>query len=246
MPEFDHISWNPAPEVRAAFSLKNREWNADSNIPGLNLGYNTSEDDAITTANRNTWIKASGADPKLTSWGIQVHQNHVQVVDQPAVFLNTDALVTNKPGYSLAVFVADCAAVLLADSEAGVIGAAHAGWKGAVADIVPRTISEMVKLGAKAERLKAFVSPCISQANFEVGVEVAKQFPPQFVDSSKEKPHVDLKGFVKHQLLEAGLQDSAIEAADGCTVTDANSHYSFRREKERSGRMMALITLNKI
>ncbi len=246
MSEFDHISWNPAPEVKAAFSLKNPKWNTGSKIPGLNLGYNTSEDDAITTENRTAWIMSAGADPKLTSWGIQVHQNHVQIVEQPGVFPNTDALVTNKPGYSLAIFVADCAAVLLADPQAGVIGAAHAGWKGAVADIVPRTIAEMISLGAKAESLQAFISPCISQAKFEVGDEVAQQFPAQFVDTSREKPHVNLKGFVEHQLKEAGLLDSSIEVAVGCTVSDAHAFYSFRREKDRSGRMMALITLEKI
>ncbi|MCH8558268.1 MAG: polyphenol oxidase family protein, partial [Balneolia bacterium] len=119
-------------------------------------------------------------------------------------------------------------------------------WKGAVADIVPRTIAEMVKLGAKAERLEAFISPCISQARFEVGLEVAEQFPARFVDNSREKPHVDLKGFVNQQLLDAGLAGSSITLSEGCTMSKPDAYYSFRREKQQSGRMMALITIKKI
>ena len=243
MPEFEHISWKPAAGIEAAFSLKNPRWNTDSHIPGLNLGYNTSEDDAITTRNRLEWIKSAGGRPELTSWGIQVHQDNVQLVNEPGVFPNTDALVTKRSGHSLAIFVADCAAVLLADSEAGVIGAAHAGWKGAVADIVPKTVVAMEKLGAQPSRIKAFISPCISLAKFEVGEEVADRFPEQFADRSRTKPHVDLKGFVMQQLLDAGLSTEAITLSKECTVGDPKAFYSFRREKQQSGRMMALITL---
>lgn len=239
----DTLDWQPHPRVKAVFSLKNPRFREDAAIPGLNLGYNTPEQDEITKANREQFFRACGADPAKTSWGLQVHGARVQRVTKPGVYPDTDALVTSVPGFALGVFVADCAAVLLADPEAGVIATAHAGWKGAVAGILPETIRVMETAGARAEKLRAFVSPCISAARFEVGEEVAAQFPEAFVDRNRSRPYVDLKGFVVHQLLEAGLVKDAIRIADGCTMGDAERFYSYRRDGAKSGRMMGLIQL---
>ncbi len=241
----DFITWKSTPRVQGVFSLKNPQWNPSAEIPGLNLGYNTIEEDSITQRNRALWLEAAGAKPEKTSWGIQIHKNHVQVVEKAGVFPNTDALVTNVPGFSLGVFVADCAAILLADKQAGVIGAVHAGWKGAVAGVLPNAVEEMRKLGAKTSKMEAFVSPCISKEKFEVGEEVAVQFPESVTDRSYQKPHIDLKKFVVDQLLDEGVPETAIKSDPGCTFSEADRFYSFRREKKKSGRMMALITLKK-
>lgn len=240
---FQSINWQLGPRIRAAFSLKNPDFNPDSGIPGLNVGYNTPEPDALTSRNRELFIRETGAAPKLTSWGIQVHGARVQLVTEPGVYPDTDALVTNVPGFALGVFVADCAAVLLADPVAGVIATAHAGWKGAVGGIVPETIRVMRSVGASPENIQAFVSPCISQARFEVGEEVAAQFPEAFIDRSRVRPHADLKGFVRQQLEDAGLKGDAICIETGCTMTDGQHFYSYRREGRQSGRMMGLIYL---
>lgn len=237
------LVWKDSPKVHATFSLKNPELNPDRPIPGLNLGYNTTEPDAITTANRRRWLQAAGADPERTSWGIQVHGTHIEKADAPGVYPDTDGLICTTPGHSIGIFVADCAAVLLCDEQRGIIAAAHAGWKGAAAGIVPKIVEQMMASGAVAKHIEAFVAPCISQDSFEVGEEVAARFPEAYVSRRAPKPHVDLKGFIIHQLKEKGLPDARIARTSFCTMNDSRRFYSFRREAGQSGRMMALITL---
>jgi YfiH family protein len=147
-------------------------------------------------------------------------------------------------GLTLAIQVADCAAVLLWDENRKIIGALHAGWRGAVGEIIYIGIEKMMKQGASPSDMKAFISPCISIRNFEVGQEVADQFPPEFVDySTFKKPHVDLKGFIKDQLMNKGLSEHNIEVRSECSVSN-ESFYSYRREGKKSGRMMALIQIS--
>lgn len=237
------LVFKDSPNIRAVFSLKNPEFNAHRPIPGLNLGYNTSEPDAITRENRQLWLRANGVDPQRTSWGIQVHGTNIAEVETPGVYPETDGLICTKAGHSIGIFVADCAAVLLCDEARGIIGAAHAGWKGAAAEIVPNIMDRLSAAGARSEHIEAFISPCISEACFEVGEEVAAQFPEVFVNRSYPKPHVDLGGFICHQLREKGVQKTKISRSESCTMNDARRFYSFRREAGQSGRMMALITL---
>ena len=145
---------------------------------------------------------------------------------------------------ALAIQVADCAAVLLGDSEAGIISAVHAGWRGAVADIVPKAVQKMVSLNAEPKNIKVFISPCISQKQFEAGEEVAEKFPDEFVDrNSYSKPHIDIKRFIQSQLLNAGIFEEHIEVHGSCTFSDSD-YYSYRRDGNRSGRMMGIIKLN--
>ncbi|HLR33376.1 MAG TPA: polyphenol oxidase family protein, partial [Fodinibius sp.] len=154
--------------------------------------------------------------------------------------------ITTIPGLVLAIQVADCAAVLLWDASNHIVGAFHAGWRGAAAGIIPKGIQMMKRRGAEAGSLKAFVSPCISLQNFEVGPEVSALFPSSFIDEDHfQRPHVDLKGFIKSQLREQGIPASNIEVRGECTVDGRDSYYSFRREGAESGRMMALIRMNR-
>jgi copper oxidase (laccase) domain-containing protein len=105
----------------------------------------------------------------------------------------------------------------------------------------------MVPLGVKPERCLAFISPCISVRHFEVGTEVADQFPDSFVDYEQyEKPHIDLKGFLQYQLEGAGVRREHIEVHPGCTVEDKQDYYSYRREGAMSGRMMGVIQLGEL
>ncbi|MEX2362323.1 MAG: peptidoglycan editing factor PgeF, partial [Balneolaceae bacterium] len=179
-------------------------------------------------------------------FGNQIHNSDILVAEKAGIYADTDAFVTKTSGLALAIQVADCAAVLLGDEENGVIGAAHAGWRGAVDDIVPKVISRMKEAGAETNFIKVFISPSISQVNFEVGEEVAAQFPKQFVDfESQSKPHVNLKAFLKYQLLNSGILSVNIEIDEGCTISDEN-FYSYRRQKDKSGRMMGIIKLEEI
>lgn len=239
-------AWKTSKIVTAVFTTKNTElFNHDRNIPGLNLGFNTNEPHHIVEANRNALLNELNINPDELVLVKQVHGNRVIVVDEGGYYDAADAIVTHKPGLALAIQVADCSAVLLADSTNMVVAAAHAGWRGAVSGIIKSTIDEMVKMGADPGKINAYVSPCIGLREFEVGYEVATQFPSEFVDYMHyEKPHVDLKGFIRSELLEKKLNVNAIEIDPHCTKTEPELFYSYRREKEESGRMMGLIRIN--
>jgi len=104
----------------------------------------------------------------------------------------------------------------------------------------------MISAGARPDRMIAYISPSISQENFETGHEVAAQFPDEFVDyKSYKKPHINLKEFLKFQLLQTGLPATQIEVSRFCTIRDADKFYSYRRERNKSGRMLGIIKLEK-
>lgn len=236
---------NGSESVQAWFTCKNADYNrVNQHIPGLNIGFNTDEKEEIVEQNRKDLLSKLKIDERDMAYAGQVHGNRVQVVTDGGTYADTDALITQIPGLALAIQVADCAAILLADDSKNIIAAVHAGWRGAAGDILPNAIKKMMALGAEAKNMKAFISPCISQHNFEVGSEVAEKFPAEFVDlQSYKKPHVDLKGFLRHQLVAQGLNKEGIEVHKGCTVADSQRFYSYRREQQQSGRMLGLIRL---
>lgn len=232
--------------VDAWFTRKNADCvNSRRRIPGLNLGSNTGEDVQTVQQNRSLLLADLDIDSQWIAYAGQVHGNRVQVVSQGGTYPGTDALVTQIPGLALAIQVADCAAVLMADAGNKVTAAVHAGWRGAAGDILPKTIEKMQDLGAEVRQVRAFISPCISIEHFEVGKEVAEQFPDRFVDyENYQKPHVDLKGFLKNQMQKMGMKEEYLEVHRDCTVADERHYYSYRREQDRSGRMMGIIRLN--
>ncbi len=239
--------FKPYKSVSAVFTEKNANAiRSDDNIPGLNFGLNTNiSKDEIK---KNIGILFQEIDWKGTQIALaeQVHDTNVEFVSSPGFLAETDALITNKKNLALGIQVADCAAVLLSDPESGVIGAAHAGWRGGAAGIVKKTVNLMISAGARPDRMIAYISPCISQEKFETGPEVAVQFPDEFVDyKSYKKPHINLKEFLKFQLLQTGLPPTQIEVSSYCTIRDADKFYSYRRERNKSGRMLAIIKLEK-
>lgn len=229
--------------IEAYFTLKNEKKVVGKGlIPGLNLGFNTGDSATVVQENRSRLLSQLGISPDQIAYADQIHGSRVQLVTEGRTYEETDAMVTQIPGMTLVIQVADCAAILLADSQAGVVGAVHAGWRGAASKILPKTIRVMTEIGANAANLEAFASPCISQAHFEVGEQVAEKFPARFVNyDSYEKPHVDLKGFLRFQMIDAGMNEQQIEIHEGCTVAEDDKYYSYRREKDKSGRMLALI-----
>ena len=154
-------------------------------------------------------------------------------------------LVTTTSRLLLAIATADCAPVLLSDPVAGVIGACHAGWRGAVAGIAARTVQTMVERGARPSSLRAHVGPCLSREAFEVGPEVAAQFDAAVVHRREAwpRPHVDLKAAVRRQLSDAGLADDHIEASAHCTLQEDDTFFSHRASGGTTGRMFGAIVL---
>ena len=145
----------------------------------------------------------------------QVHSPAALVVDGPFdedARPEADAMATATPGLLLAIVTADCAPVLLADREARVVGAAHAGWRGAIGGVTDACIGAMISLGARADRITAAVGPCIAQRNYEVGPDFPEPFIEEdpantafFRDGASGRPHFDLPGYVAARLKAAGI-----------------------------------------
>jgi YfiH family protein len=162
------------------------------------------------------------------------------------------ALVTTAPGLALGILTADCAPVLLADRAAGVIGAAHAGWRGAIDGVLEATIDAMVGLGATREAITAAVGPTISQAAYEVGPEFLDRFREEeaglerfFAPAAGDRLRFDLPGFVLHRLREAGIAEA--EWIGRCTYSDPARFFSYRRTTHAGepdyGRLISAIRL---
>lgn len=221
----------------------------------LNVGTG-SDDDALAVAeNRRLAAQAIIADAPLQTV-YQVHGADVITLDGPLpanARPHADAMVTAAPGLLLGILTADCAPVLLADEQAGVVGAAHAGWKGALAGVTDATIAAMEALGADRGRIAAAVGPCIAQASYEVD----EGFYACFIDADgandgffapgKEGHHqYDLEGYVAARLAAAGVRQVACLGHDTYRLEDR--YFSYRRATHRSepdyGRQMSLIGLS--
>ena len=207
-----------------------------SGAADLNCGLGSGADRALVEANRRRAADAIIAGAPLAS----LHQIHspTAVIVRDAVAHEerpqADALVTDRPGLLIGIVTADCAPVLLADAEAGVVGAAHAGWRGAVAGVTDQAIAAMISLGARAERIAAAVGPCIGRASYEVDHDFAERLlgddagNERFLsDGPRDRPHFDLEAYVVARLAAAGVR--RIEAVGLDTYALENRFYSYRR-----------------
>jgi len=223
-------------------------------VAGLNVGLGTGDEPEAIAENRRRAVAAVAPGSALATV-YQVHSADCVVAVQPwpdAQRPHADALVTNQPGLLLGVVTADCAPVLLADHHAGVVGAAHAGWKGAVGGVTDATIAAMEELGAVRSRIVAAVGPCIAQRSYEVDAGFRARFLAAGAASARffaaGRPghyQFDLAGFVAEKLTAAGV--GAVEALGLDTYSDPARFFSFRRATHRAepdyGRQISLIGL---
>lgn len=221
---------------------------------GLNVGLGSADDRVAVLENRR--IATEAVLPGTTL--VTVHQVHsADAVTVAAPFAedlrpHADAIVTASPGLSLGILTADCAPVMFADWEAGVIGAAHAGWKGAIGGVTDATIAAMEALGADRRRIAAAIGPCIARASYEVDAQFFARFivddPANarfFIDGRPEHHQFDLEGYVAHRLAAAGIGRVAALGQD--TYAQAARFYSYRRATHRHepsyGRQISIIGL---
>lgn len=221
---------------------------------GLNVGTGSDDEGAAIAENRARAAAAILPDAALVTL-FQVHSADVVTVVAPIDFEErprADAMVTDRPGLLLGILTADCAPVLLADAEAGVIGAAHAGWKGALAGVTDRTVTAMVALGAWPERITAAIGPCIGRVSYEVDDGFARRFEDhnpaneRFFSPGREgHQQFDLAAYVAARLAAAGVARVELTGLD--TYADPARFFSFRRATHRSesdyGRQISLIGL---
>lgn len=218
----------------------------------LNCGLGSSDDVLNVTENRRRAREALGSTALNTLY--QIHSPTVVTVD--AVWETApqaDAMVTKTRGIALGVLSADCAPILLADAQAKVIGAAHAGWKGALSGVVEASVAAMEAQGAERSRIAAAIGPCISQANYEVGDEFRARFLAADADSARfftagaraAHHQFDLESYVAQRLTRAGVDN--VSRLSTCTYARKADFFSFRRATHRGegdyGRELSAIVL---
>lgn len=222
---------------------------------GLNTGVGSKDDPAAVSENRRRVAAHLGGGLDDLAACYQIHSAVARVAEAgwKGERPEGDASVTAAPGVICAVLTADCAPVLLADAVAGVVAAAHAGWKGALGGVIHSTVAAMAALGARPDRIVAVVGPTIAQASYEVGADFQERFEHHDAGSGRffapgdgpDKRLFDLPGFVLWRLEQAGVGDAAWTGED--TRADAARFYSNRRAalagEPDFGRQMSAIRL---
>jgi len=222
----------------------------------LNCGFGSRDDPARVEENRAIAAAQIALPVEQLVTCHQIHGTAIVTVERPwprAANPRADGMVTAVPGIALGVLAADCAPVLFADSQARVIGAAHGGWRGALAGVMEATVAAMAALGARPERVRAGIGPCIAQPSYEVGPEFAATFATtdpgsgRFFEPAPRDGHFlfDLGGYIAHRLAQLGL--AAVERAPHDTAAEEALFFSYRRACLRGepdyGRGLAAIAL---
>lgn len=243
-----------SPSLPARHGFFTRKGGASSGIfAGLNCGPGSSDLAEAVAINRARVAEAMGVGPDRLVTLHQVHSPRVLTVEAPfAERPQADAMVTSVPGIALGILTADCQPVLFADPEAGVIGAAHAGWRGSRDGVLEATVDAMEALGARRGRIVAVIGPTISQAAYEVGPEFVEGFLDEDRDNARffaggqgDRALFDLPAFGLSRLRAAGVGHA--EWTRHCTYRDPERFFSFRRTTHAGeadyGRLISAITL---
>jgi hypothetical protein len=230
------------PEVRHGFFTR-RGGCSQGLYATLNCSYGSGDDPETVTRNRAHVATVLGLAGDRLAVAAQCHSAEVAVVEEPwdrAHAPRVDGLVTRRRDVAIAVTTADCAPILFADEDGGVIGAAHAGWRGALSGVTDATIAQMEKLGARRRSIVAAIGPTISRAAYEVGAELRQKFhdtdaqADRFFSASERAGHfmLDLPAYLQWRLLAAGI--GSVEATGHCTYEDDARFFSYRRTTHRN------------
>lgn len=248
------ILTSPALGVHHGFFT--RRGGASSGVfEGLNCGSGSTDQTEAVAMNRSRVASAMHVDPPQLATVHQVHSADVVVLDSPpgtGAAPRADAMVTAIPGLALGILTADCQPVLFADADAGVIGAAHAGWRGALDGVLDATVDAMVTAGATRSAITAVIGPSISQRVYEVGPEFLDRFLDDTPENSRffaggqgDRVHFDLIGYGLARLRAAGIAQA--EWTGHCTYTDPARFFSYRRSVHQNeadyGRLISAIRL---
>ena len=217
----------------------------------LNMSESGGDQPDLVRRNRAIAARELGFAPENLVTLSQVHGSQVVTVTEPVngTRQEADALVTRRDGVALGILIADCAPVLFADPEARVIGAAHAGWKGALSGVIGKTVEAMERIGAERSRILAAIGPTIAAADYEVGESFRSEFLAHDPDAARffsaptgGKPHFDLPGYVAARLRSAGVK--SVETVGGSTYSHPEQYFSHRygtHGNTVTGRQIALI-----
>jgi YfiH family protein len=219
-------------------------------LASLNCGYSGGDEEAVVAENRGRAMASLGLPRDRLCTAKQVHGiavHHATAPTHGPPVVEADALVTDRPGLAIGVLSADCASLLLADPAVGVLGAAHAGWRGALAGVIEAVVEAMAAKGAEPKRIQAAVGPCIARPSYEVGPDMRAEFERDDPAGlawfealpGSDRLSFDLKAYALDRLRRAGVEAGAALADD--TFADEAAFFSARRSRRRSEERFGLL-----
>ena len=239
-----------APSVRAIFSKRGTDDHANP-YAGFNICHYTGDDIHHIDECSSQLCSHLGINAEQLIIPRQTHSTNIAVIDStpfdPDSLIDVDALVTNLKGVALAINTADCVPILLAEENAGVIAAAHSGWRGTFGNIAGKTVQKMVELGASPLRIKAYIGPSICWECFEVGNDVVLKFRQVFgynrdiLKFKHFKSHIDLQEACRQQLVKAGVVNNNITLSGICSHCNPKQYFTARTHGIKSGRTASII-----
>jgi hypothetical protein len=211
----------------------------------LNLGLNTGDNPEKVQENTLRLCSATGIIPEKMVSSVQVHGTEILLAEKAGRYNGYDSFITDRKDLFLCIYTADCYPVLIYDPRHHASGAVHAGWKGTAGRIVMKTVAAMQKnFNAIPQECFAWIGTGISANAYEVGLEVAREFPPENLRHSRlseDKYMLDLSQANCRQLLDSGIPGSQIERSQFCSCHDSGMFFSYRRDNGNTGRMVSLI-----
>ena len=211
----------------------------------LNLGLSTPDDKETVHKNRIKFFKYLDIEERQLAIPRQVHSANIEVVNQPGIYPDSDALITRNKDFILTIQTADCYPVFIYDPESGSCAIIHSGWRGTALNIAGQTIKRMEnEFNADAQNMLIAVGAGIQQKNYQVDIKTAANFEMAFLKEDGDKHFkLDIQSKIIDQLLKAGAKKEKIEFDTRCTFENEELFYSFRRDGLNSGRMMGIIGL---
>ncbi len=236
--------FNKFPEIICGFSTKvglNRK------APYFfNLSLSVDDDSNLVKENREAFFNYFGLTSSQIAFQRQIHSDIVKVVNSAGVCGESDAMITDQKNLGLVISAADCTSIYIYDYKTKVIAAIHSGWRGTKEKIVDKTLQILFSdFNCKPENLFAYLGPSISQANYEVGKEVAEQFNGKYVKLINNRFYLDVSGANYDMLIERGIPTANIQKSKLCTYEFNELLHSYRRDGVKSGRSLGLIAIKK-
>jgi polyphenol oxidase len=234
--------FNNYPEIIFGFSTKSAEITKAPFY--FNLSYSVGDDKSIVDKNRKEFFEAIGLSVDSVGYQRQIHSDIVQVIGCSGDNGASDALITSEKNLGLAIAVADCTPIFIYDKKNRVIAAVHSGWQGTEQKILLKTLLKLQKdYLSKPENMIVYIGPSISQANYEVGKEVAEKFDKAFIKPKGEKFILDISGINHKVLLDFKIPKNQIQKSELCTFEFNSLLHSYRRDGNLSGRSLGVISI---
>lgn len=211
---------------------------------GMNLSYRVGDRTENVNENRKRFFHALGVDRPRVAFPGQCHSTHITHVTSGGEYADCDGLVTKEREVWLAVSVADCVPLFLFDPIKRAVGAIHAGWRGTAAGIAALAVRSLREtFDSRASDIKGFLGPSAGVCCYQIGEDVANKFDTSVLERRWGSTYLDLRKALEHQLTECGIRESNLESSKQCTICTPELFHSYRRDKDRSGRMLGIIGL---